>query len=153
MRNIRHALVVILLTLGAFSLLCNQVGWQASGIPSVLTMTTTTATVTSTITSPLVIPTRLSLTPSANPIRRNQTFTVKLILLGNNQGRNASIPNQQVSVTPSWGAIVECLTQNDGSCQVSLKAPTNAGNYFITAKYAGNIFFVSSTATINLRVQ
>jgi hypothetical protein len=153
MRNIQRPLIVILLTLGAFSLLCSQVGWQAAGIPSALTMTTTTATVTSTITTPLVIQTKLSLIPSANPIRRNQTFTVKLTLLGSNQGRNASIPNQQVSVTPSWGASVECLTQNDGACQVSLKAPTNAGNYLITVKYAGNVFFSPSTATTNLRVQ
>jgi hypothetical protein len=116
-------------------------------------MTTTTATVTSTITSATLIPTSLSLTLSTNPAGRNQTFTLKLTLFGTNQGRNASISNQQVSITPSWGAIVECLTQNDGACQVSLKAPTNTGNYLITVKYAGNGFFAATTATINLRVR
>jgi len=153
MRSMQRLLVVVILPLIAFSLLYSHVASQAAGIPYVLSMTTTTATVSSTITSPTLIPTALNLTLSTNPVRRNQTFTLKLTLFGTNQGRNASISNQQVSITPSWGAIVECLTQNDGACQVSLKAPTNTGNYLITVKYAGNVFFATTTATINLRVQ
>jgi hypothetical protein len=167
MRNSQRFLVAILFTLGAFSLLLlsNQMNHQApltgQAFPShptgdfavQPTASTVTATVTSTITNSQAFPTRLSLTLSSNPVRQSQRFTITLNLLGQTQGQNASLPNQLVSITSSWGSTVNCITQNDGTCHLDINAPNSAGNYFITAKYSGNLFFASSTATINLKVQ
>ena len=167
MRNSQRFLVALLFSLGAFSLLVlsNQASRQVpevgQAIPPYFTgdfaghpaASTITATVTSTITNSPVIPTRLSLSLSTNPVRQSQRFTLLINLLGHNQGQNATVPQQQVSITASWGSTVNCVTQSDGTCRLDINAPSAVGSYLITAKYLGNIFFASSTATINLKVQ
>lgn len=166
MRNSQRFLVAILFSVGALSLLLlsNQVTRpQAAGVgqafpPSLavdpaLHQAASTVTASVTVTGPLVIPTRLSLALSSNPIRQGQRLTISINLFGQNQGQNASVSNQQVSITSSWGSSVNCITQNDGTCHLEINAPSSAGNYLITAKYSGNIFFASSTATASLKVQ
>ncbi len=167
MRNSQRFVVALLFSLGAFSLLLlsTQVNHQvpevgraispyfADDFAGRLAASTITATVTSTITNSPIIPTRLTLALSSNPVNKGQRFTIILNLLGRNQAQNATIPEQQVSITASWGSTVNCLTQNDGTCHLDLNAPSTVGSYLITAKYLGNLFFASSTATANLKVQ
>ena len=167
MRNSQRFLVALLFSLGAFSLLLlsTQVNRQVPEIGQAISpyfaddfaghpaASTITATVTSTITNSPIIPTRLTLALSSNPVKQSQRFTIILNLLGRNQAQNATIPEQQISITASWGSTVNCITQNDGTCHLDLNAPSTVGSYLITAKYLGNLFFASSTATINLKVQ
>ena len=167
MRNSHRILVAILFSFGALSLLSlsnqtsREVPMVGQAIPTYFTgdfagrpyASTVTATITSTVTNSPVIPTRLSLVLSSNQVRQSQKFTITLTLVGYNQAQNASVPNQQISITASWGSTVNCISQNDGTCRLDINAPSTVGNYPITAKYSGNIFFASSTATINLKVQ
>lgn len=167
MRNSQRFLIALLFSLGAFSLLLlsSQVSRQVPEIGQAISpystndfaghpaASTITATVTSTVTNPPIIPTRLSLSLSSNPVKQSQRFTIILNLLGHNQAQNATVPQQQISITASWGSTVNCITQNDGTCHLDINAPSTVGSYLITAKYLGNLFFASSTATINLTVQ
>jgi len=164
MDNSQRFLVALLFTLGAFSLLIlsSQVNHQMltgdQVFPQINTNlaaepAATTVTVTSTLANSQAFPTKLSLAISSNSIRQNQRVTLTLTLIGQNQGQNASLPNQLVAVTSTWGSTVNCVTQNDGTCRLDINAPSSSGNYVITAKYSGNIFFASSTATANLKVQ
>jgi len=174
MHSAQRFLVALIFTVGALSLLIlgNMVNPQTSIIPQsapvagqapnttppssgpfAASTVTTTAIVTSTVGNSLVIPTKLGLTLSTASPRQGQTFTLTLSLFGINQGQNASLPNQQISVSATWGSTVTCVTQNDGACHLDIKAPTSSGSYGITAKYSGNIFFASSTATTTLKVQ
>ena len=167
MRNSQRFLVALLFSLGALSLLVlsNQFSRQppdiGQAIPPYLTgefaghpaASTITTTVTSTVTNSPTISTRLSMALSSNSVKQSQRITITISLQGLSQGQNASVPQQQITITSSWGSTVNCATQSDGSCHLDINAPSAVGNYQITAKYSGNIFFASSTATSNLKVQ
>lgn len=163
----RFLVAIVLLSLAALPLLvgeANRLTIRQYGVPgqavtvepasSISASTVTaTATVTSTVTSSLIIPTKLSLALSSNSVRVSQRVTITLTLVGQSQGQNATLPNQQVSISSTWGSTVNCVTQNDGACRLEINAPSAAGTYTITAKYSGSIFFATSTATVSLKVQ
>lgn len=167
MHNSQRFLIALLFSLGALSLLVlnnpitHQVPEIGQAIPPYINgnfagrpaAATVTTTVTSIVSNSQLISTRVSLALSNNPVKQSQKLTITISLLGHNQGQNASMPDQQISISSSWGSTVNCTTQSDGTCRLDINAPSAAGSYLITAKYSGNIFFAASSASINLKVQ
>ncbi len=110
---------------------------------SSLESTTTTSNMIVTKTAQAEIPTSLSFGSVIG-----NSIVVTVTLTGSSHGLVGPISGQTVSVSVSskWSSSDSCITKSDGSCQVTLSKPAN-GNYSVTVKFAGNSYFLASTAT------
>ena len=88
---------------------------------------------------------------SPNPAIANGPVTFTVTLRGTRLDLVGVVWGKQVSVS-AWGASNQCTTGSDGTCKVTLKAPSSAGSYQVTAQFAGDTYFLPSTGSIRVVV-
>ncbi len=101
-----------------------------------------------------VASTSLSVNFPAAPVAVGATFTIQGILRGSWHELTGVVSSKQVCATRSWSATPICVTTaGDGLFAVSMQAPASVGTYGLTFQFAGDAFFLGSSANGSLVVQ
>jgi len=88
----------------------------------------------------------LAASPSSGAV--NQPVTISGILQGSWSGLNGVLVAKQVQVSTNWGFNTIVVTGSDGKFSASTNCPAVSGTYSITASFAGDAYFIDSSASI-----